>query len=134
MRFIVPHHELLSNVDGAVHVKIDKLRMEQVFSNLIGNAAKYSKKNTVIQINCYSDEGAFIRISVEDKGIGMSPENAASVFDKFYRATDVIKTHSGLGMGLYISSKIITDHGGKIWVESEAGSGSIFYFTIPVAT
>jgi signal transduction histidine kinase len=134
MKHIVPHHEIIFNVDGDVTVKIDKLRMEQVFSNLIGNAAKYSRKNTVIKINSYLEEGGFIRIAVEDQGIGMSSENTASVFDKFYRAKDVVKTHSGLGMGLYITSKIVAEHGGKIWVESQEGVGSTFHFTVPCET
>jgi signal transduction histidine kinase len=132
MKYIVPHHEIIFNVADDVNVSIDKLRMEQVFSNLIGNAAKYSKKNTPIKINCYLENNSFVRIAVEDEGIGMSLESTASIFDKFYRAKDVVKTHSGLGIGLYITSKIITDHGGRIWVESLKGIGSTFHFTVPV--
>ena len=64
----------------------------------------------------------------------MDAETTASVFEKFYRARDVLKSHTGLGMGLYITSKIVTDHQGKIWVESTPGSGSTFYFTLPLAT
>ncbi len=131
MRNILPNHTVTTNVSSNVLVKIDKLRMEQVFSNLVGNAAKYSGKGTTIQINCSVSEGNFIKVAISDEGIGMSPDSIQSIFDKFYRDKDVIKTHSGLGMGLYITSKIVTDHGGKIWVESEEKVGSTFFFTIP---
>jgi signal transduction histidine kinase len=63
--------------------------------------------------------------------MGMSAMSINSIFDKFYRDKDVIKSHSGLGMGLYITSKIISDHQGKIWVESQEEVGSTFYFTLP---
>lgn len=131
MRNILPHHTVETEIGDEVLVNIDKLRMEQVFSNLIGNAAKYSDKGTHIKIECSVFDGDFIKVAVSDKGIGMSPQSIQSIFDKFYRDKDVIKTHSGLGMGLYIASKIITDHGGKIWVESAEKVGSTFFFTIP---
>ncbi|MEO3406788.1 ATP-binding protein, partial [Mucilaginibacter sp. CAU 1740] len=70
-------------------------------------------------------------ISIKDQGIGMSADTMTSIFDKFYRAEDVSKTHAGLGMGLYITSKIVTDHGGKIWVESKENEGSTFHFSLP---
>ncbi|RZJ81215.1 MAG: HAMP domain-containing histidine kinase, partial [Chryseobacterium sp.] len=130
MKNILPHHEVVVNLPDEWNVQIDKLRMEQVFSNLIGNAAKYSGKNTLIKIDT-SIEGEFVKIAVEDEGIGMSDDSVKSIFEKFYRDKDVLTTHSGLGMGLYIASKIISDHGGKIWVESEKGKGSTFFFTIP---
>jgi signal transduction histidine kinase len=113
-------------------VSIDELRMEQVFNNLLGNAGKYSDRNTQISVSTTVDEGVVI-ISIADQGPGMSAETMSSVFDKFYRAKDVLKSHTGLGMGLYITSKIVTDHNGKIWVESEPGQGSTFHFTIPIA-
>lgn len=131
MRHILPHHEVTTNLCDEVTVLIDKVRMEQVFSNLLGNAAKYSKKNTPIIINCVLEDDRFVKISVTDEGIGLSEKSMQSVFNKFYRDSDVIKTHAGLGMGLYISSKIVIDHGGKIWVESKEGVGSTFSFTIP---
>lgn len=130
LQHILPHHEISAVLPENVIVKIDKIRMEQVFSNLIGNAAKYSPKNTRIYIECKNEE-EFVTIGVIDQGIGMSKSSISSIFEKFYRDKDVVNTHSGLGMGLYISSKIITDHGGKIWAESTEGKGSKFFFTIP---
>jgi signal transduction histidine kinase len=130
MTHILPHHQITANLADDADVFIDKLRMEQVFSNLFGNAAKYSQLNTQITISSDLHEDG-VTLSVTDQGMGMRPDTIKSVFEKFYRARDVVKSHSGLGMGLYITSKIITDHGGKIWVESEQGIGSTFFFTIP---
>lgn len=131
MKNILPHHEVIINLPKEINVQIDRLRMEQVFSNLIGNAAKYSGKNTQIKIEVFQEDEKFVKIAVNDQGIGMSEDSVKSIFNKFYRDKDVLTTHSGLGMGLYIASKIICDHGGAIWVESESGTGSTFFFTIP---
>lgn len=133
MRNIVPDHEILITLDHNINVNIDRLRMEQVFSNLLGNAAKYSGKNTPIRLQSSVSDG-FVTISVQDEGIGLSADSVKSVFNKFYRDKDVLKTHTGLGMGLYIASKIVNDHGGKMWVDSAEGKGSTFFFTIPCET
>jgi len=115
-------------------VMADPLRLEQVLSNLIGNAAKYSDKNSAIGVATFlSEEGGSITIQISDHGMGMSKDSIARIFEKFYRVEDIVSSHPGLGMGLYISSKIVADHGGKIWVQSEIGKGSIFYFTLPLA-
>ncbi|NEU07881.1 HAMP domain-containing histidine kinase [Flavihumibacter sp. R14] len=131
LRNILPDHQVTASYCEPVSVMIDSLRMEQVFSNLIGNAAKYSQKKSTIHIQCKLNEEGFAQVAIIDEGIGMTTSSIKSIFNKFYRDKDVIKTHSGLGMGLYITSKIITDHGGKIWVESTEGSGSTFFFTLP---
>lgn len=132
IRHIYPHHTITTDLCGGLPVFVDRIRMEQVFSNLLGNAAKYSKKNTEILIVCSKEDDGMARISVTDQGIGMSPETMESIFNKFYRDKDVLQTHSGLGMGLYVASKIIADHGGRIWVESKENKGSSFFFTIPL--
>jgi signal transduction histidine kinase len=133
MKSIIPHHELTLNLTGEGTVKLDTLRMEQVFSNILGNAAKYSNKNTTISIHTERFNDDHFKVTISDNGIGMSAESIKSIFNKFYRANDVLRTHTGLGMGLYISSKIVTDHGGRIWVESEAGTGSSFSFMLPLS-
>ena len=70
-------------------------------------------------------------VGVQDFGIGISKEHQEKIFERFYRVyTEDEKTFPGLGMGLYISSDIIERHNGKIWVESEKGKGSTFYFTL----
>jgi signal transduction histidine kinase len=72
-----------------------------------------------------------IRISVVDEGIGMSEQNIRRVFEKFFRAEEIVRSYSGLGMGLYIASKIINAHGGRIWIDSQLDVGSTFHFSIP---
>ncbi|WP_316801526.1 sensor histidine kinase [Pedobacter frigidisoli] len=136
---------MLSNVHSSNQINIslgtpcrimaDPLRLEQVLTNLLGNAVKYSARNAAIDIETVlSETGDSVIIKVTDCGIGMSSAGIAKIFDKFYRMDDVTTSHPGLGMGLYISSKIISEHGGKIWVESTLNQGSTFFFTIPVQT
>lgn len=134
MAHILPDHRFTTTLSADVQVLIDPLRMEQVVANLLGNAGKYSERETNITVSTLRADEGHITISITDQGRGMSKETVASVFDKFYRAKDVLKSHTGLGMGLYITSKIITDHKGKIWVESTEGNGSTFSFTIPLAS
>lgn len=132
MRHILPHHQFNTDFCDDADVLIDELRMEQVLANLLGNAGKYSEKNTMIGVNTMSAEPGTVTVSISDRGRGMDAETTVSVFEKFYRAKDVLKSHTGLGMGLYITSKIVSDHQGKIWVESTPGQGSTFHFTLPV--
>jgi signal transduction histidine kinase len=131
MQHILPHHEIKSVFGKDAKVMIDTLRLEQVFSNLLSNAAKYSAKNTAIKVITETDAAGHVLVAITDQGKGISAINLQSIFDKFYREQDVLKTHAGLGMGLYITSKIVSDHGGKIWAESSEGNGSTFYFTLP---
>jgi signal transduction histidine kinase len=133
MRQILPYHEIKETLGENVIVNIDEIRLEQVFSNLIGNAAKYSENHTSISVATKLFENGQVCISIQDQGMGISSQNLESIFEKFYRTDDVIKSHSGLGMGLFVTSKIVSDHGGKIWVESEPGKGSTFHFTLPLA-
>jgi signal transduction histidine kinase len=129
---LVSSHELMIELDESVIVSIDKLRIEQVIHNIIGNAAKYSPNNRQIRLSSKSNSNKEVIVSIQDYGIGMSPTELHKIFDKFYRVEQVSRKYNGLGMGLYISSKIITDHGGKIWVESVEGSGCTFSFSIPL--
>ncbi|MEJ2880061.1 ATP-binding protein [Pedobacter sp. GR22-6] len=132
LKYVYPSNEVEISACQEVSVSMDKLRMEQVLSNLIGNASKYSAKNSLIRVKSSLDKD-HVKVAVSDSGIGMSAENLDRIFEKFYRQQEVSNTHPGLGMGLYITSKIISDHGGKIWVDSEYGKGSTFYFTIPLS-
>jgi signal transduction histidine kinase len=131
IKMIIPDHKLHFSEYDDVRIMGDKERLEQVFSNIMVNAAKYSAKDTSITIDCGVTE-KFIKITVKDEGIGLSAESMKLIFEKFYRDESVKQSHTGLGMGLYITSKIIRDHGGEIWVESSIGQGSSFIFTLPV--
>jgi signal transduction histidine kinase len=114
-----------------VIARVDRLRLEQVFSNILVNAAKYSTEKTPILVSAAVDSDKMLRVSVTDEGIGMSEQNIRRVFEKFFRADEISRSYSGLGMGLYIASKIITGHGGRIWIESKLDVGSTFHFTVP---
>lgn len=119
--------ELLPGQDCVV--TIDRLRVEQVINNLVSNAAKYSAPGTQITVRTATASDCLI-VSVEDRGIGMSADTIEQVFEKFYRNKDVSKRFSGLGMGLYIASRIIKDHQGEMTVKSEEGKGSLFSFSL----
>lgn len=131
IRQLIPSHELIISMDESRLIYIDKLRMEQVIMNIVGNAAKYSPGGKQIYLSTKFQPNGDLLFSVKDQGIGMSEEELHKVFEKFYRVEDITKLYNGLGMGLFICSKIISDHGGKIWVESIKEQGSTFFFTIP---
>ncbi|HUB59969.1 MAG TPA: HAMP domain-containing sensor histidine kinase [Puia sp.] len=127
----IPTHPIFIEVKEEVIAKVDKLRLEQVFSNLLVNAAKYSKERSPIRVFAALEPGKMLRISVMDEGIGMSEQNIRRVFEKFFRAEEIVRSYSGLGMGLYIASRIINAHGGRIWIDSQLDVGSTFHFSIP---
>jgi light-regulated signal transduction histidine kinase (bacteriophytochrome) len=105
-------------------------QMGQVFQNLIANAIKFKgPKTPEIHISAVKGENKWI-FKVSDNGIGIDPEHQEQIFDVF-RRLHTRKKFPGTGIGLSICQKIIKNHGGKIWVESEPGQGSSFYFTIP---
>ncbi len=109
----------------------DESHLVQVISNLLSNALKYSPEDTTVtvQVNAISD---FIKVSITDRGMGISHDEQAKVFDRFYRVGEIQRHYPGMGIGLYICQQIISNHGGTIWVESEKQKGSVFSFTLPV--
>jgi signal transduction histidine kinase len=111
-------------------VVADADRIQQVITNLVGNAIKYTPPGGRIEVAAVVVDGK-VRVSVADTGPGMSQEVCAHVFDRFYRASG--DTSSGLGLGLTIAREIVIHHKGDIWVESEPGAGSTFFFTLPLA-
>jgi signal transduction histidine kinase len=133
IRQLVPAHDLVILLDNSASVTLDKLRMEQVMMNIAGNAAKYSPAGKQIILRTKIQTDGQLLVSFQDEGIGMSAVELQKVFDKFYRIEEITKFYNGLGMGLYICSKIVSDHGGKIWVESEKDEGCTFYFTLPLS-
>jgi PAS domain S-box-containing protein len=110
----------------------DRDRIGQVITNFISNAIKYSplSNKIIVSTKIFKDT---ITLGVQDFGIGMSKKDQAKVFDRFYRVGDSgQETYPGLGLGLYISAEIIRRHRGKVWVESQKGKGSTFYFSLPI--
>ena len=108
----------------------DRDRLLQVFENLIGNAIKFTKAGGCITVGAASRDHEVV-FRVADTGSGIAPENLPHVFDRFWQATRAGR--HGAGLGLPITKGIVEAHGGRIWVESAAGSGSTFFFTIPTA-
>ena len=130
MQYITLHHTIILEKNETAKIKIDTLRLEQVITNIISNAAKYSPGKESIIVNAVKSNDKII-ISFTDFGIGIPKEKINKIFDRFYRVDEVSKDFGGLGIGLFISSEIIKQHGGEIWVESKEGKGSTFYFSLP---
>lgn len=124
------HHEIRLTPCKAVEITADKDKIASVIINLISNAIKYSPKKKLVEIKCEIIDD-HVKVSVCDEGIGISPEDQDKLFDRYFRATNAGHV-SGFGIGLYLSAEIISRHEGKIWVESQLGQGSIFYFSLPI--
>jgi signal transduction histidine kinase len=103
----------------------------EVCKNLLSNAIKYSPAGGLITIRARPVPG-YLQVSVSDQGIGITPEQQAHLFEKFYRADTSNTGTSGTGLGLTICKLIVELHGGRIWVDSEYGVGSTFHFTLPL--
>jgi len=113
---------------------MDPLRIKLVLEILVDNALKYNVKNGEVRVRIDPMEGKpFVLVSVEDTGVGISREDLSRLFTKFFRSKAALKGQtSGIGLGLYLAKNIIEGHGGKIWVQSALGRGSIFTFSLPI--
>ena len=126
-----PQHDFEFLPCSPTEISADREKIGAVIANFLSNAIKYSPKGRKILIACTLLDGN-VRISVADRGMGIKADDLPHVFDRFYRVdNDNTKDISGFGIGLYLSAEIIKIHSGRIWVESEYGLGSTFYFTIP---
>lgn len=129
MSQIATNHKIIFSGSPKLPAIADEQRIEQVLINLITNAIRYSKPNSRIEVSLKQVKNQ-IRIAVKDYGVGISPDKFTSIFERFYQVNN--HSNTGFGLGLYISKEIIDAHKGKIWVESEINTGSIFYFSIPL--
>ena len=111
-------------------IHCDGERLYQVFDNLIGNASKFigPAEKPIVEIG-YERRGEYHQFHVRDNGIGIDPKYHHKIFDRFYRVKET-EDEEGTGLGLAIVERIVNNHGGRIWVESERGKGATFYFTI----
>ncbi len=112
-------------------VSADPNRLERILTNLLSNALKYSSPGTEIVVSITHRDGQVIT-SVTDQGPGIPPEELPRLFQRFRRTVLARERREGLGLGLYITRRLVEAHGGRIWVESEVGKGSCFSFTLPV--
>jgi len=109
----------------------DRARLMQVLGNILDNAIKYSPDGGIVTVQLNANPLEFI-ISVSDQGMGISPDVHEQIFDRFYRAGDLVsRQYAGIGLGLYVARAIVEAHGGRIWVESRERQGSTFSFTLP---
>jgi signal transduction histidine kinase len=108
----------------------DEFRIEQVLTNLLTNALRYGRGKPVEMVLAQVDGSA--RITVRDQGIGIAPEDQQRIFEQFERTADSRKHASGLGLGLYITRKIVCLHNGRIEVESTPGEGALFRVELPL--
>jgi PAS domain S-box-containing protein len=115
-------------------INADRDKIGSVISNLLSNAVKYSPRSTPVEIACTTKDTQVI-VSVKDQGMGIKAEDLPKIFDRYYRVESGHTQHiSGFGIGLYLSSEIVQRHTGKIWAESVPGTGSTFYFSLPLET
>jgi signal transduction histidine kinase len=111
-------------------VVADKRRIRQVLLNLVSNAAKFTQEGTItLHVKKLDD---MLRFGVIDTGPGIAIEDQMAIFEPFRQTISGIKHVGGTGLGLAISKKLVESHGGQLWVESEAGQGAAFYFTLPI--
>lgn len=119
--------------DRVSPVRGDEDRLGQVLVNLLHNAVKFSPDGGQILVGVREDEGN-VRVWVRDPGIGVPPADLARIFERFYKVDRArVRGRGGTGLGLSIAKHVVESHGGRIWAESDEGSGSTFVFAIPLA-
>ena len=116
------------------HARGDSDKVSQIITNLVSNAIKYTPREGWVKISVSVVGDSGLTTCVEDSGIGISPDDQKMLFQKFFRADNTTTREAGgTGLGLVIAKTLVELLGGSIWVESEAGSGSRFYFTLPIS-
>lgn len=132
MQAVITSHKIIIEKNSPADIYADKERIGQVINNLLTNAIKYCPDCKKLLVNVETNDQSAI-FSVKDFGEGIAKEEYDKIFGRFYRISGKnLHTYPGLGLGLYISKEIIEKHHGKIWLESEIGKGSTFYFNLPL--
>ena len=117
--------------DHIPQVWADPRQLMRVFDNLLSNAIKYSPDGGTVTVSI-KDVGDAIQTTVKDEGIGIPTEAQAHIFERFYQVDPPRPRRSdSVGLGLAVVKELVAVHGGQVWVESEVGRGSAFYFTVP---
>jgi PAS domain S-box-containing protein len=114
-------------------IQADRVRFKQILYNLLSNAIKFTPEHGRVEVDCALLDSE-VRFCVSDAGIGIPQEEQAAIFEKFHQVGSTTKgVREGTGLGLPITKYLVEQHGGRVWVESQPGSGSRFYFTVPMA-
>ena len=123
-----------NKIDHKLSIKADRLRLEELLTNIFENSVKYSKENCWITIDA-EQTNDFVKISIADIGIGMTKEQIERIFDEFYKADSARHDIQNTGLGMSICKRIVEKHGGNIWVESPGpGKGTTVFFTLPTGS
>lgn len=126
-----PNYRITVSGKAGIVYNGDEAHLVQVLTNLVSNAIKYSPEGSDVKI-FVSKVSNFIKVSVQDQGMGIKEDELKKIFQRFYRVGETQKHYPGMGIGLYICDQIIKNHRGTLWAESEVGKGSVFNFTLPV--
>jgi PAS domain S-box-containing protein len=122
---------LLQQVEPNLHVHADAMRFKQVLMNLAGNAIKFTPEGGRIEMAARRVDNQ-VRVEVRDNGPGIPPEQQQRIFEAFFRLTETGSTTEGTGLGLAITARLVELHGSKLGIESQAGAGACFYFSLPL--
>ncbi len=123
---------LVARNAGELQVLAEESRLLRVLVNLLDNAAKYSGTGTPVYVGLKVAREE-VTVSVTDKGIGIAAQDQPRLFTRFGRVGLAARTQPGTGLGLFISKQLVEEMGGRIWLESQPGKGSTFYFTLPAS-
>jgi signal transduction histidine kinase len=125
------HSKISNNINHDILIKADRLRLEELMTNIFENSTKYCQKDCRITIDAEPSDG-FVTISITDNGIGMTQEQIEKIFDEFYKADYARHDIQNTGLGMSICKRIVERHGGRIWVQSPGpGKGTTVSFTMP---
>ena len=120
-------------IHSSLAIRADRSYLEQVLINLLDNAIKYTPEGGRVIVSAVEKDSKDIQFSIEDNGIGIPNEDLSRIFERFYRVDKGrSKELGGTGLGLSIVKHLVQAHGGRVWVDSQLGKGSTFYFTLPM--
>jgi two-component system, OmpR family, sensor histidine kinase MtrB len=129
-RSMSPTHRFELSCSGSTSLRADATRLEQVLNNLIGNAVKYSPQGSLVRVTVVGEDD-WLSVAVRDEGRGISPARQRQIFRPFSRGPSEHEEVEGIGLGLYVSRRILEAHGGSIQVSSSDGRGATFQATLP---
>ncbi|HKR01929.1 MAG TPA: ATP-binding protein [Pyrinomonadaceae bacterium] len=119
--------------DDLPPVEADRAKLRRILLNLLSNAVKFTQKGGRVEVRAEREDGARVRLSISDTGVGIPPEDVDRLFDKYEQARSrATRGEKGTGLGLYITRQLVELHGSEITVKSQPGKGSTFSFTLPI--